>query len=241
MSKQNKMTIEVWSDIACPFCYIGKKKLEKAISGFKQSGRIKVIWKSFELNPDIITNDTISLNDFLAREKNWSHEYIDQSHKRIAESGNEYGIIYNFDKAIPANTMKAHVLLHIAKKYEMQTEVKEKLFRAYFTEGKNVDDYSVLGEIARNTGIDYSEFEQMAENEEMVNEVRLDRYEASQLGIRGVPFFIFNNKYAISGAHPDLLFSETLQKSYSDWENAAESSPAAFESGESCTIDGECN
>lgn len=234
------MKIEVWSDVACPFCYLGKKKLEKAIAAFQHGSRINIIWKSFQLNPEQVTDTQISLSEYLAREKNWTPEYTEQVNRRIEESGSEYGIIYNFNKAVPANTMKAHILLHAAKKVNKQNEVKEGLFRAYFTEGKNVDDNAVLIAIASEAGMGSGITESVFEDEELINEVMLDRYEATQLGIRGVPFFIFNNRYAISGAHPDLLFTETLQKSFSEWDNSVKSKPEVIATGDSCGTDGDC-
>lgn len=240
MSDKNKMKIEVWSDVACPFCYLGKKKLEKALASSPNGNRVNILWKSFQLNPEQKTETDLNLSDYLAREKNWDVAYIRQVNSRIIESGMEYGIVYNFDEAIPANTLKAHILLHAAKKANKQDEVKERLFRAYFTEGKNVDDPGVLREIAADAGMEESLPDSLFESEDLINEVMLDRYEATQLGIRGVPFFIFNNRYAISGAHPDILFSETLRKSFNEWESSVKSVPEVIASGESCSTDGNC-
>ncbi len=234
------MKIEVWSDIACPFCYLGKKKLEKALNAFPGKDEIKIVWKSFQLNPEQKTETDISLSEYLARVKNSDMSHIREVNSRIQDTGREYGLTYNFDRAIPANTMKAHMLLHLAKKQNRQNEVKEELFRAYFTDGKNVDDVRVLSDVAEKAGLNTDFDDAVFEDDELYNEVRLDRYEASQFGIKGVPFFMFNNSYTISGAHPDNLFTETLKRAYSDWKANVQSINTITESGESCSIDGVC-
>ncbi len=213
------MTVEIWSDIACPFCYLGKKKFERSLENFENRDQIEVIWKSFQLNPDQKTDPTASLTEYLAREKNWDPAMVEQTYERISESGKNYGISYDFSSAVPANTLKAHILLHLAKKGGKQNEVKESLFEAYFAEGKNVDDPAVLAGIAEKHGLATKELEQSFEDEELIYEVRQDIYEARQLGITGVPFFVYNGKYGISGAQDDRLFTGTLQKSFDEWQS----------------------
>lgn len=220
MPENTKMTIEIWSDIACPFCYLGKKKFERSLENFENKDQIEVIWKSFQLNPGQKTDTTVSLTEYLAREKNWDPVMVEQTYERISESGKNYGIIYHFSEAVPANTLKAHILLHLAKKEDKQGEVKESLFSAYFVEGKNVDDPAVLYSIAEKHGLDMSGFDTVFSSEELVNEVRHDVYEAQQLGITGVPFFVYNSKYGISGAQDDRLFTDTLKKSFDEWKSA---------------------
>lgn len=217
MQENTKMTVEIWSDIACPFCYLGKKKFERSLEKFENKEQIEVIWKSFQLNPGQKTDPTISLTEYLAREKNWDPAMAEQTYERISESGKNYGITYNFNKAVPANTLKAHILLHLAKKDGKQSEVKESLFEAYFAKGKNVDDPAVLTEIADELGLNRDGFDNIFGSEEFVNEVRHDIYEAQQLGITGVPFFVYNSKYGISGAQDDRLFADTLKKSFDEW------------------------
>ena len=214
------MTVEIWSDIACPFCYLGKKKFERSLENFENKDQIEVIWKSFQLNPGQKTDTTVSLTEYLAREKNWDPVMVEQTYERISESGKNYGIIYHFSGAVPANTLKAHILLHLAKKEDKQGEVKESLFSAYFVEGKNVDEPAVLYSIAEKHGLDMSGFDTVFSSEELVNEVRHDVYEAQQLGITGVPFFVYNSKYGISGAQDDRLFTDTLKKSFDEWKSA---------------------
>jgi len=218
--ENTKMTVEIWSDIACPFCYLGKKKFERSLESFENKDQIEVIWKSFQLNPGQKTDTTVSLTEYLAREKNWDPASVEQTYERISESGKNYGISYDFKNAVPANTLKAHILLHMAKKAGKQTGVKESLFEAYFAQGKNVDDPAVLSAIAEKHGIDTGNIDQIFESEEIVNEVRHDIYEAQQLGISGVPFFVYNSKYGISGAQDDRLFTDTLKKSFDEWKSA---------------------
>lgn len=219
VQENTKMTVEIWSDIACPFCYLGKKKFERSLENFENKDQIEVIWKSFQLNPGQKTDTTVSLTEYLAREKNWDPSMVEQTYERISESGRNYGINYDFNQAVPANTLRAHILLHLAKKEGKQSEVKESLFEAYFTNGKNVDDPAVLSEIAGRHGLNTTGFDTILESEELVNEVRHDIYEAQQLGISGVPFFVYNGKYGISGAQDDRLFTDTLKKSFGEWKS----------------------
>jgi predicted DsbA family dithiol-disulfide isomerase len=206
------ITVEIWSDVMCPFCYLGKKRFEKALADFDERDKVSVTWKSFQLNPSIVTDTEISIFQYLSDSKGIPLEKAKEMNAGIALSGRQLGIEYNFDRAVVANTFRAHVLLHLAKKYSKQDAVEELLFRAYFTDGKNVDDPEVLKTIAAEAGIDPDEALKAVTGEDYEDEVRHDFYEARQLGIKSVPFFVFNRRYGISGAQPVELFLQTLDK-----------------------------
>lgn len=129
-STTQKMKIEIWSDIACPFCYIGKHKLDKALSTFSDKNSIEIIWKSFQLNPELTTDTNKSIYQSLAESKGITIAYAQQMTEGVTQMGVANNIAFNFDKTIPANTFNAHVLMHFAAKYNKQSEAKEKLFKA---------------------------------------------------------------------------------------------------------------
>lgn len=236
----NKLKVEIWSDVVCPFCYIGKREFEKALEQFPQKDRLDIEWKSYQLAPELETQPGKNINDYLVEAKGISLKDAEQMNASIAERGKGLGLEYNFQNAIPANTMKAHNFAHFAKKYGKQDEAEEVLFRSYFTEGKNIDDTDVLLKLGEELGLDTEQLKPALENLEFENDVRADIYDAFQLGVRGVPFFVFDRKYGVSGAQPHQAFLETLEKSFSEWEGL-QPTPLKVQRGESCDIDGNCN
>jgi len=212
-----KMKIEIWSDIVCPFCYLGKHKFENALAQFPDRENIEVEWKSFQLNPGLVTDTTISIHQYLAEIKGYPIEQAVQMNDRFLQSGKAYGLDYNFDKIIVANSLKAHNLIHFSKKQGKENDIEERLFKAYFTEGKNIDDILTLILLATETGLDIDGLEQALESKKFAPEVQKDCTEASQLGIHGVPFFIFNRQFAVNGAQETPVFLEILKKSFTAW------------------------
>jgi len=212
------MKIEIWSDVVCPFCYIGKRKFEAALNEFPGRGNVEIEWKSYQLSPVMKTDPSKSIHQYLAEHKGISLEEAKQLNDSVTEIAAQVGLVYNFDKAVVANSFKAHRFLHFARQYGKQNEVEEKLFQAYFTDGKNIDDVEILAEICAEIGLDKSALKETLKTGEFADDVRMDIYEASQVGAQGVPFFVFDNKYAVSGAQESSLFSEVLAKSYSEWQ-----------------------
>lgn len=202
------MKIEIWSDIMCPFCYMGKKQLEKAIERLPYRDQIEIVWRSFELNPDIAYIPGKSVTQYLSEIKNMPIEEVKRMQEKLALQGKELDIDFNFDQAPISNSHNAHKLIHIAQKQGKANDVKEELFRRYFSEGANVEDLSVLNDIAAKMGVDLSEWNQNPYTSgELEEEVKRDIYEAHQVGARGVPFFVFNEAYSLSGAHgADTLY-----------------------------------
>lgn len=238
---KNKMQVEIWSDVMCPFCYIGKRKFEKALGEFKDANQIEVNWKSFQLNPEMKTLPGKNIVEYLAEIKGWSMEQSTRMHAQVTSSAKEVGLDYHFDKAVVANSFDAHRLIQLAKSKGLGDRAEEILFRSYFTEGKNIADHSTLIEIGELIGLHLADIKDMLTSDQYTQEVQQDLYEAQQVGVRGVPFFVFGGKYAVSGAQPSTVFLEVIQKSFDEWKNLPANSPVKLAEAESCDIEGNCD
>lgn len=232
------MKVQIWSDVQCPFCYIGKRRFEEALSVFDHSKKIEIEWKSFLLNPTLKTDPNISVYQSLADSKGWQMDYAKQVTGQVAEMAAQVGLNFNFDQAVVANSFNAHRLSHLAKQYNKGDALEEQLFKAYFTEGKNIDDAGVLTEIALSVGLDETEVKETLSTNAYTDDVNRDVYEAQTLNIRGVPFFVVDNRYAVSGAQASEVFLNTLQTAYTEWQKQ----PAGLNvsDGPSCEPGGEC-
>lgn len=212
-----KMKIEIWSDVMCPFCYLGKRKFENALAQFADKEHIEVEWKGFQLNPALITNPQISIQQYLSEHKGMSMEQVKQSQNYITQSGHAVGLDYHFDKVIVANTFKAQQLLKFAHTQNKQNEMEERLFEAYFTQGQNVDDLPTLLQLAAEVGLNTTDLHDALETNQYLTQVQTDIAEANALGIHGVPYFVFNRKLAVNGAQESPVFLETLRKAFAEW------------------------
>jgi len=210
------MKIEVWSDFACPFCYIGKRKLEGALEQFAHHDDIEVEFRSFELHPDAPREiDHNYVNETLAKQ-GITIEQLQSKKNNLTEIGLELDLDYQWEKQIQTNMFDAHRLTHFAAQFEKQLEMAERLFKGYFTEGKHLGIHEVLADMASDIGLDRSAALAAMKNSEFTSEVRGDEQEAVKLGVRGVPYFVIDRKYAISGAQPSELFLQALEKAYSE-------------------------
>jgi predicted DsbA family dithiol-disulfide isomerase len=214
------MKIEIWSDVACPFCYIGKRRLEEALSGFEHQSEVEIEWKSFQLNPELKTTKTQSIYEYLAESKGWTVDYAKQMGQEVTAMAEELGLHYNMGATVVANTMNAHRLIQFAKTKNLGDDIEESLFKAYFMEGKDIDSPDALIEIAVNIGLNADEAKTVLSEMQYSEQVEFDAYEAQQIGVRGVPFFVFNRKFGISGAQPLEVFTRTLNQAYAE-ENKA--------------------
>lgn len=236
------MKIEVWSDIMCPFCYIGKKNFEKALSQFAGAAEIEVEWKSFQLDPDIPQGESYrNEKQYLAERKGMSAAQVDGMLKSVTETAAQAGVEMDFDKVIVANTLDAHRLLHFAKDKGMANLLKERLLKAHFTDGLNVGDKEVLLNLAVEAGLNPEETHMVLAGEEYAYQVAQDIQEAGNIGVRGVPFFVFDRKYAISGAQPVGAFLQTLEKSHSEWKETQAKPNFEVLEGPSCSPETGCN
>ena len=219
MQATNKMKVEVWSDIMCPFCYIGKRNYESALAQFPDAGRIEIVWKSFQLDPSIPEKtEEENVFRYLAQRKGISYEQSVQMHQGVVQTARNAGLEYNFDKAVVANSFKAHRLIQLAKTKGLGDQAEERLFHAYFTEGKNFGNPEVLLELGKDIGLTEAEVQEALTDETYAQKVKADIQEAGDLGVNGVPFFVFDRKYAISGAQPPATFLKALQQSFSEWQ-----------------------
>jgi predicted DsbA family dithiol-disulfide isomerase len=206
------MKVEIWSDIACPFCYIGKRRFEHALEKFSKKGEVEIVWKSYQLDPYFKPLLGQNIHQMLAEKKGWTEEHAKKLNEQVTQMAKEEGLNYNIDAIIPANTLHVHRLIHLAAKHGLQDEAKERFFSAYFIEGRNLNSKDVLGELAVEIGLSFEEVETLLNGKEFADEVNSDAHEGAALGVRGVPFFVFDRKYAISGAQPEHLFLETMEK-----------------------------
>jgi len=206
-----KITIEIWSDVVCPFCYIGKRKLEFALKKFDQGGNVELIWKSFQLDPETKSDPGKTTFQYLADRYGRSVEWAKQAHENVTKMAADEGLEYRFDRAKVANTFDAHRVIQFAKKHNKADEMEELLFKSYFTDGKDISDKNTLVGLGEKIGLNKTELEKVLSGSDFGNAVRQDFIEAQQLGVTGVPFFVFNREYAISGAQPVEEFLRVLK------------------------------
>jgi predicted DsbA family dithiol-disulfide isomerase len=207
-----KISIGIWSDIVCPFCFIGKKKLEKAISKLNLSDQVEIEWHSFQLDPDFPKGESIPSSEYLAKRKNFPLEQINSIQEQLTASATPYGIDFQFDKSLSFNTMDVHRLWQWSKTMGKSSELKEALMLAYFTNGIDLSKEENVLKVVENCGLDRIEAKAIFRSDTFSNKVDEDIYQASQIGIRGVPFFVINNQFAISGAQEDSVFESALMK-----------------------------
>ncbi|UII24029.1 DsbA family oxidoreductase [Fulvivirga ligni] len=210
-----KVKVEIWSDIMCPFCYIGKRKFEAALAQFEHGDAIEIEWRSYQLDPSIPEDLNFEGNvyQYLADAKGISYDQSSQMHENVVAMAKEVGLDYNFDIAKVANSFKAHRLIQLAKKQGLGDDMEELMFKSYFTEGKNLGETEVLVGLGKEVGLSEEQVLEALNNDEYAYQVKQDIQEGAQLGLRGVPFFVFNRKYGISGAQPVEAFLQTLEKS----------------------------
>lgn len=206
------MKVEIWSDVVCPFCYIGKRHFEQALEKLEDAAQIEVIWKSFQLDPTTKSRPDVAVIDDLAERKGWTREYAENAQNQVVQMAKSAGLDYRLDKAIVANTLNAHRVLQWAKTQGLGGEMKEALLDAYFTQGKNIDNWQMLADLAQFVGGNSAEVLKLSEGNDFQKEVEQDIQEAQTLGIRGVPFLVIDRKYGISGAQPiDHIYSALNQ------------------------------
>ena len=204
--------IDIWSDIVCPFCFIGKKKLEQAISKLQLSEQVEIERHSFQLDPDFPKGEAIPSSTYLAQRKNYPIEQINAIQQQLTTSAKVYGIDFQFEKALSFNTIEVHRLWQWSKNLGKSSELKEALMKAYFTDGFDLSKEENILQVVENCGLDKLEAESILKSVQFSNEVDEDIYHASQIGVKGVPFFVINNQFAISGAQEDSVFESALMK-----------------------------
>lgn len=219
------MRIDIWSDVVCPFCYIGRRRLEAALERFEHRGEVQIVWRSFELDPTTTAGENPPMVELMARKYQMSVEQAEAQNAALAQQAESVGLTFNWAEARNANTFDAHRLVHLAARHSDETadELEQRLMRAYFTEGRAVDSPDVLMEVAGEVGLDEAEVRGVLAGDRFAGEVRRDQEVARQLGITGVPFFVVAEKFAVSGAQPVEVFAQALEQG---WQH---SRPSPFE------------
>ena len=206
------MQVEIWSDVICPWCYIGKRRFEMALAGIAQRENVHVIWRSFELDPDAPRQREGTLEEMLAKKYRVSLQQAAGMNARVTALAKEVGLEYRLSIARPGNTFDAHRLLHFADSKQLGDRASERIMHCYFSEGMEVGDRAELARIAPEFGIAESDALAMLESDAYSKEVRADEARAAAFGINGVPFFLFDEKATISGAQPVEVFAKALQQ-----------------------------
>ena len=229
------LRIDIWSDIACPWCYVGKRRLEAALARFPHREAVEIVWRAFELDPSAPRerDSTASYAGRLAKKYGSSVAEADGMIKRMTDSAASDGLDFRFDRIRPGNTFDAHRVIHLAGERGRQDAGKERLLLAYMTEGEFMGDHDTLVRLGAEAGLDAEEVRALLASDAHVKDVREDEDAARQLGISGVPFFVLGGKYAISGAQTAEVILGVLERA---WEELAE--PAVFAQGAACGPDG---
>ncbi len=212
--KPSPIKVDIWSDVACPWCFIGKRRFEQALA--KWDGEVEVEFHSFELAPDTPVDFAGSEVDFLADYKGMEPDQVRQMLNQVAEMASGEGLAYDFDALQHTKTLLAHEALHHAKSLGLQAELKERLLSAYFEQGRHIGRVDELVELAAEVGIEAEDMRAALESHRWANEVQADIAQARAYGINGVPFFVFNGKLGVSGAQAPETFSEILTRAASD-------------------------
>ncbi|MCZ8511855.1 DsbA family oxidoreductase [Paenibacillus filicis] len=210
------MKVEVWSDFACPFCYIGKRRLEEALEQFPDQEKVEVVYRSFELDPNAPRSVDHDVHEMLASKYGMNRSQAIAMNENVTKQAQTVGLDYHLDTLVLTNTFDAHRLAHYAADNGKMKEMTERLLKAYFTDSKHLGDPAVLSELAAETGLDPAEAAKVLAGDAYAEEVRSDEAEAARLGVRGVPFFVINRKYAVSGAQPTEVFLQALQKAWDE-------------------------
>jgi predicted DsbA family dithiol-disulfide isomerase len=233
------MQVEIWSDVACPWCYIGKRRFETAMHHFEHRDQVEVTWRSYQLDPGAARDSGEKVNEVLASKYAVSLTQAEAMNERVSAIAHQEGLEYHLERAVYGNTFDAHRLIHLAAAHHLQHEMEERLFKAYFSEGEALGDAATLVRLAAAVGIDPGEARSVLDSDAYAGEVRADVRRASRLGIQGVPFFAFDEKYGVSGAQPAELLQEVLERAWSESHPLITIDAATAEcgncDGESCT------
>lgn len=231
-----KLRVDVWSDIACPWCYVGKRRLEAALERFSHRDETEVVWHAFELDPAAPRerDRSVSYAERISKKYRSSVAHAREMITRMTDTARGDGLAFEFDRIRSGNTFDAHRLIHLAGERGIQDAVKERFLLAYMTEGEPIGDPRTLARLAVEAGLDADEVESVLASDTYASDVRADERDASELGIDGVPFFVLGGRYAVSGAQPSDLLLGALNQAW----DAIETRPVTFEEGASCGPDG---
>jgi len=217
------MLVEIWSDVVCPWCYVGKRNLEIALAGFEHAGQVTVEWRSYELDPTTPAHVELSMDEVLERKYGMTAEQATKANSQMTELAATVGLEYHLDRVQIGNTFDAHRLIHLAALEGRAGDLKERLLRAYFTEGRTISDPSTLTELATEVGLDRARVAEVLAGDEFGADVRADEARAMELGSTGVPFFVFDRRLGIPGAQPPDVLLRLLNRAWDTSTEAASS------------------
>lgn len=213
---EGRLVVDVWSDVVCPFCYMGDALFAQAVDQFPHASDVELRYHSFLLMPELSSDVPADLTELLVAKRGLSREQAVAMYEQVTARGGEVGLEYRFDRALVVDTRTAHQLSHFAAAHGRQHELMQRLFRAYFTDGLNVADHQVLADLAAEAGLDRDAALAALAGGEYADSVEADLRQAREIGITGVPFFVFAGKYAVSGAQPVEAFRQALETSWSE-------------------------
>lgn len=209
------MKVEIWSDVVCPWCYVGKRQFEHALSRFPHADQIELQWRSYELDPHSPTRVGLTMSQILQRKYGLTAEQAEQANQRMTGVAAGVGLEYHLDAVQPGNTFDAHRLAHLAALYGLGDAMEERLFVAYFTEGRSIADHASLAGLAAELGLDPDGVGAVLRGDDFAAEVRDDEARASSLGITGVPFYVIDEAYGVSGAQPADVLLQAMERAWS--------------------------
>lgn len=210
------MKVKIWSDVVCPYCYIGKREFENALSRFEHKKGVEVEWKSFELDREAPVRSPDDMYDHLAKKYGRTREQAKEMVAGVVDRARSVGLAYDMERTIMGSSFDAHRLIQFAKTKGKDNEAEERLFKAHFILGEHIGDPAVLKKIGEEIGLDGTEVQEMLASDAFTEAVHADEYEAQQIGVGGVPFFVLDGKYAVSGAQSSDHFLGALQQAWNE-------------------------
>ena len=210
------MKVDIWSDVVCPFCYVGKRRLEEALESFAHRDEVEVVWHSFQLDPTAPAIAEGRTVDKLAAKYGMTLEQAVAAQESLAANAATVGLDFKWQETKSGNTFDAHRMIHFAAGQGTADAMKERLLRAFFTEGEQIGDREVLVRLAAEAGLDEEQAREVLESGAHAEDVRADIAQAQAYGIRGVPFFVIDGKYGISGAQPTPVFAQALDQAWAE-------------------------
>lgn len=231
------MKIEIWSDVACPWCYIGKRRFETALNGFAHKDSVEVQWRSYQLDPTIPEHYDGTELSYLSDRKGMDPAQVAGMFAHVTEQAAAEGLNYKFDDVVVANSFNAHQLLHLAATNGKGDAVKEALLSAHFEHGVDIGAREALVKVGTDAGLSATDINEALDTDKYADDVRHDFAEARALGVTGVPFFVIDRKYGLSGAQPAELFSQALEQAWQE-ANPLTMVSAGGSDAEACGPDG---
>jgi predicted DsbA family dithiol-disulfide isomerase len=215
------MKVEIWSDVVCPWCYIGKRRFEAALAQFEHAGEVEITWRSFELDPDAPRVQTEPHAERLSRKYGVSLAQVEAMNVRLIGEAKKEGLDFHLGESKGGNTFDAHRLIHLAAEHGRAGEMKERLMNAYFTEGVAIGERDELVRLAGEAGLEEADVKAMLSSDRFANDVRADEARAREFGIGGVPFFAIDEQFGVSGAQPAEVLHDALRQAYASSRTAA--------------------